>query len=388
MLIDSEGQTVFFGETGGGEFLSAQLDRLGCRRILCVTGRDSYSRSGAEEFVRNTMGRRKSCRFAEFSPNPLMHELEAGLECFRCFKPDCIMGIGGGSAIDMAKLINFFGSVGLEPSGYLSNPSTDLEVQSLPLVAVPTTAGAGSEATRFAVLYENKVKHSVEHSSMLPNLVVLNPSLSESQTPYQVACCGFDAFSQAIESFWAVGSSEHSRDLSIRAIALCMNHLKEAVRAPTAEHRSGMVEAAFFSGQAINIAKTTAAHALSYTLTSFYGLPHGHAVAMMLPSVFACNAAVSESTADRSLGLEIAQGRMTELCSVLGYDSASGAVAMIKELCRCIDLDSRWIGAGGFDIFGIRSNLVDNANMNRLKNNPRRLCSSDLQQIVDASIYK
>src|SRR5262249_51347864 len=138
----------------------------------------------------------------------------------------------------------------------------------LPLVAIPTTAGSGSEATPFAVLYVGHVKHSIAGPAMLPDVAIVDPSLTDSMSPALTAVTGMDAFSQAVESYWCIHSTERSKAYARRAIALVLEHLEVAVTAPREENRRAMSKAAHLAGRAIAITKTTGAHALSYPLTS------------------------------------------------------------------------------------------------------------------------
>lgn len=382
MLLDSEDQAVFFGDTGSVEFLAEQLARLKCNRIFCVTGKDSYSASGADTLLRNVLRNRERFRFSEFSANPEFLDLKAGLKHFRSFNPDCIIGIGGGSVLDMAKLIRFFGSSGMGLEEWFDETPAEQSTETLPMVAVPTTAGAGSEATAFAVLYRDGKKYSVAHGSMLPDVAVLNPKLTESLSPYQTACSGFDAFAQAIESYWAVGSTETSRKYSAEAIELCMAHLEDAVLDPVAVHREGLMKAAYLAGRAINTAKTTAAHALSYALTALYGLPHGHAVAMMLPWVFALNAGVASLNVADPRGIEYVKDRMEELCGMLGQGSAESTVCFLQEMCVRIGLNRNWIKDLGVGVEEMQACIVNGVNEKRAGNNPRRLNAENLQWVA------
>ncbi len=373
---------VFWGNDIGA--LCQKLDERGATRVLLVTGGDSYVNSGAESFVSPVLQGRNVERFCSFSPNSSVRDLLCGLEAFSRFEPDCLVAVGGGSVIDMAKLINFFGTNGLEPSRFFDSTESSERVRVLPLVAVPTTAGAGSEATEFAVVYRNGQKHSVDDPALLPDVAVLNPDLTASLSPYQTACSGFDAFAQAVESYWAVGSTEQSRQNSRRAIELSLEHLEPAVKKPTPEHRKGMMEAAYLAGKAIAEAKTTAAHALSYVLTARYGLPHGHAVAMMLPSVFETNAAVSRETVSDPRGVEHVHAMIRELCSSLGCISVEEAVESIRCLKQRIGLTNSWVVEREVNVAEMFDCMVREVNVDRLSNNPRRLDEPVLREIVES----
>lgn len=382
MALNNTDQSVFFGTSGSSEYLAQQLTRIGGTRILCVTGRASFQDSGGEALLSSALKTQASCHFSEFGANPELGELSDGLDCFRNFSPDCIIAVGGGSVLDMAKLINFFGSTQLDPLKYFKTPIYAENSNLLPMIAIPTTAGTGSEATCFSVLYKERKKYSVEHPNMLPSVVILNHELTESMAPYQVACSGFDAFSQALESFWAVGSTEQTRKYSAEAISLCMRHLEGAVLRPTPEHRKGMMKAAHLAGKAINIAKTTAAHALSYTLTSCYGLPHGHAVAMFLPLVLKLNAVAQEVDLNDPRGIEFVNARMDDLYAMLNCNSPNDASEFLQRLILRIGLGGEWVGTSGVDIDELHTCIVNHVNMERMGNNPRRFSSADLKLIA------
>src|SRR5690606_25840825 len=137
-----------------------------------------------------------------------------------------------------------------------------------PLLAVPTTAGTGSEATHFAVVYIDGVKHSLAHPLLRPDLVILDPLLTYAMPPGLTAATGLDALSQGIEALWAVGATTKSVGYAARAVELAAGALETAVIAPDRTARRAMMEAAHASGLAIDISKTTAPHALSYAIST------------------------------------------------------------------------------------------------------------------------
>jgi len=289
MIKKFTNQEVNFGADCSSDYLKKRVSELAVRKILYVTGKDSFQQSGAMDFLRIHAMLKIEHRFSEFRANPNYNDLMNGLEYFQKVRPDCILAVGGGSVLDMAKLINFFGTTKIDPEGYLDGwwrPKTPFMMKLLPCIAIPTTAGSGSETTQFSVLYKNKIKHSVEHPAMIPDTVILNPELTTNMTPYLTACTGMDALSQGVESYWAVGATNESRIYAGKAIRLATAFLERAVKKPDAKSRKSMQEAAFWAGRAINISKTTICHALSYSITSHFGYPHGHAVGLLLPAVF------------------------------------------------------------------------------------------------------
>ena len=220
--------------------------------------------------------------FSDFTPNPLYEQVCKGVEDFNRERCELIVAVGGGSTIDVAKCIKLFCRMDSSVN-YLQQESFD---SGIPLIAVPTTAGTGSESTRHAVIYYEGAKQSISHESIVPDYAVLESSLLKTLPIYQKKCTMLDALCQAIESWWSVNSTEESIGYSKKAIRAIRENW-EAYIFDNDEVAAGKVmEAANYAGRAINITATTAAHAMSYKITSLYNFPHGHAVAVCLPEVW------------------------------------------------------------------------------------------------------
>ncbi|MGD9781936.1 MAG: iron-containing alcohol dehydrogenase [Kiritimatiellia bacterium] len=272
---------VHRGLAGGAAFLSRFLAGVPADRMLWVCRPKSFGESGAREWVERAAGLPARI-LSGFSSNPKIEDVERGVALFRAMRAEAVVGVGGGSVLDMAKLVNYFGSrkIGLDEHLHApSSPAAPLR----PLLAVPTTAGSGSEATHFAVVYRGQTKYSVADETIRPSHVLLVPEFTASMDAYQTACTGMDALAQGMESAWARGATDESRRSARQALRLALDHLAAAVLHPAPEDRAAMLEAAHLAGCAIDVSKTTGAHAFSYALTSEYGLPHGHAVALLLP---------------------------------------------------------------------------------------------------------
>lgn len=209
--------------------------------------------------------------FSDFKPNPVYEDVLKGLKAFEgC---DSIVSIGGGSSIDTAKAIKYYSCI---------NDYDEFEYKNIKHYAVPTTAGTGSESTRYAVIYKNGVKQSLTHDSIFPDAVIFDSQFIITLPVYQKKCTLLDALCQAIESIWSVNATMKSIEYAQMAISLIKSNYKayldnDHVVIPNIQR------AANLSGKAINISQTTAAHAMSYKITSLYGIPHGLAVAMSLP---------------------------------------------------------------------------------------------------------
>ena len=212
--------------------------------------------------------------FVKQGANVTSEEVEALNSFYNKHKNGAIMAVGGGTVMDICKDLIF------ELKKITTPPYH---------IAIPTTAGSGSESTSFAVLYKGKKKFSLADPLLLPQLVVLDPELTYSLSPYQTAVSGMDVFAQAVESFWNIHANETSRTFATEAINLWRLHFLDAVTDPSPRSREGMLEASHLSGSSINITRTTGPHALSYYLTSNHKVPHGHAVALLLQAFFMYN---------------------------------------------------------------------------------------------------
>lgn len=225
--------------------------------------------------------------FDQFTPNPLYEDVCKGVELFNNEHCDTIVAVGGGSSIDVAKCIKLYCK--MKPTqNYLQQECFDSHV---PLLAIPTTAGTGSESTRFAVIYYDGKKQSVNHLSIIPTYAVLEPSVLKTLPEYQKKCTVMDALCQGIESWWSVNATEQSKELSRMAVQGLIDNIDSYVMGKGNEEETDQISeavmmAANLAGQAINLTQTTAPHAFSYKLTSLYHLPHGHAVAVCLPSIW------------------------------------------------------------------------------------------------------
>lgn len=171
---------------------------------------------------------------------------------------------GGGSTIDVGKYIAW--------------------KLKLPHTAIPTTAGSGSEVTKYAVFIKDNKKFTIEDEALIPTNYKLIPELVTSLPPLQTIAGGLDALGHAVESYWSPKATEESRRYSMAAINGITGNLMDSYKNPLNEFsRLRMLEAANYAGRAINITKTSICHALSYPLTTKRGTPHGIAVASTLP---------------------------------------------------------------------------------------------------------
>ena len=370
-------QRVCWGTEG---FDALWRDFLGAgiaEKLFLVTGGASWEASGAADFFSPLLNGMVVRHLRVVAANPDIEALQAALSFFEEAPCSLIMAVGGGTPLDMAKLVNFFSSTGQRPGEYLKGIRSETECSGfLPFLAVPTTAGTGSEATHFAVLYDGLVKHSVGDSRIRPGYVFLNPAFTFSLSPYVAACTGFDALAQAMESLWAVGSTGSSRKDSRESLRIGSRVLRSVVLAPEAESRSAMLRAAYLAGRAIDVAKTTAAHAFSYCLTARYGLPHGHAVATFLPEVLGQNGTAPADRVTDPRGEGLLRQVVEEILNVLGCETVDEGVRSLYALREATGLTDSWMEAKGLSFDVVYAHAFAEANVLRLSNNPVRLARS------------
>ena len=357
------------------------LRDLGARSVFLVADSTAFTASGARDLMRPALAERDVFVFDAFASNPQLPDVERGLRPYRDLSPDLVVAVGGGSAIDMAKLIRLFGQLPGQPSALLHEISSGEFLESQlraaldlrpPLIAIPTTAGTGSESTEFAVVYHDGRKHSVDHASLLPDVALIDPQLTYSQPPTVTAAAGLDALCQGIESIWEIRATPESMEFAAEAVSLAVQHLVQAVHLPDPKSRGGMARSAHLAGKAINISRTTACHALSYTLTSRFDVPHGFAVALTLPSMLIFNSAVGDADCCDPLGCARVRQRIERIVAILECPNAEAAAARLTDLMTQVDCPTRLRQVGlqtGRDL----ATAVDTVNQQRLSNNPRRL---------------
>lgn len=345
------------------------------QHVFLVSGKSSYQTSGAEEKLRTLEGRYDIVRFFDFAANPSSDDVKNGCTRFLHGSFDTIISVGGGSAIDMAKLV--YASVVPGIDSVIDNGVRELP-KGVMHIAIPTTAGTGSEATHFAVVYRDKVKYSVAHPSLLPNIAIVDPQLTMSMSPHLTATTGLDALAQAIESYWSVNSTDESKRYSAEALEYIMRGLEAAIHAGTRASREDMAFGANLAGKAINIAKTTAPHALSYFFTSYFGVPHGHAVALTLGAFLKFNAAVSDVTDRR--GDKYVVATIGDILKYLKVSTIDEATDCIQKIMHDAGLATR-LSDFGFTESDIDS-CVGSVNIERLNNNPRKITEEALRNIV------
>jgi len=266
---------------------------LGARRALVISdpgivaaghaerGLAALARAGIEAQLFDGVGE-----------NPTTEHVEAGRAAARRYDPEVLIGFGGGSAMDCAKGINFLHTNGGRMQDYWGTGKATREM--LPMIAVPTTAGTGSETQSFALISdaETHVKMACGDKKASFRVALLDPTLTVSQPQRVTALTGIDALAHALETYVTRVRNPVSLAFSREAWLLLGENLGRVLADPTnIEARSGMQLGACFAGLAIENSMLGATHALANPLTTHYQIPHGQAIGLMLPHVIRFNGA-------------------------------------------------------------------------------------------------
>jgi alcohol dehydrogenase class IV len=367
---------------GRSSEIPSYLTQLKVRKILLVTGKASYAACGAKALFKKLLADFDVEIFDAFTPNPTYDEALSGTQVCQESRCEAIIGVGGGSAIDVAKTIAAFQAApGQEMD--IASGKCPVNEKVLPLIAVPTTAGTGSESTHFSVIYIDGKKYSLASPSLLPSLAVIDAQYTDKLPPYITACTAFDALCQAVESYWACGANDESRDFARQAIRLLLDNMAEVVNAPSATGRDALMKAANLAGKAINISKTTAPHALSYTITSLYGLPHGHAVALSLGSFFPFHENAMEQHLNGHYTPDVISQLSHRLYSLFGASNAEAAKRQWYVLMKNCGLSHNTEELGIPGQAGLRK-IVAGVNPERLGNHPLKFTTEQLEKILES----
>lgn len=337
-VMRAPGQVLF------GEGMVAALGRVaaahGGRVLVCTDGYLAGAEQGrlALGALREAGLEARVLDAAE--PELPRASVEAAIEAAREMRPDCVVGLGGGSCLDLAKLV----ALGLATEGPLDRFYGEAAVPGpvLPMVAVPTTAGTGSEVTPVAVLSDPAIALKVGISSLhlVPRAAICDPRLTLGAPAAVSAYAGIDALAHAIEAFTAVerdgwedavdrvfvGRNVLSDRFALHAVELLGGSLRGAVEDRPAARRAAL-EGSLCAGLAFAAAGTAAAHALQYPLGARTKTPHGLGVGLLLPFVMAANAPACRD-------------RLDLVAAALGVEGAEAAVRVVRDLGLDLGLPS------------------------------------------------
>jgi alcohol dehydrogenase len=360
----------------------AHVAASGARRVLLVCGRRSFEASGAARMLPDLQQVADVRRWSDFRANTDAEDLQVGLKIMRDYDPDLVLGVGGGSALDMAKLLSAFRDIPDEQVLAAIRSGERTEARRDRLFLVPTTSGSGAEATHFAVVYIGNDKHSIGGPAMRPDAIVLDPTLSVSGSRYQRATSGIDAVCQAIESMWATAANDRSRYFARIALRLLLPAIERFVNDPNPKSARAMCIGSHFAGRAIDISRTTAAHALSYGITKTYGVSHGHAVALTLGAFLEAHANARLGNLRPAVKPETHHAAMAHILATLDTSDGHAARLSFVGLLDRLGLEPS-LSSAGATTPSARASLAEAVNAERLSNNPVAFSQGQLATMLE-----
>lgn len=372
-------RTVRLGQ-GVAEACAADLAALGCRRVLVVTGAPIRSLCAGPEKALGAAG----CAVLVLEASegePTTGDLAAALAAAREFRADGVIGLGGGSAMDVAKLVAAL--IGGEQD-FADVVGTDLLKQRrIPLACIPTTAGTGSEVTPIAIVedVEAQLKKGVVSPHLVPDFAYLDPELTRTMPRSVTAATGIDALTHCIESYANRFAHPVVDQWALEGIRLVGRYLERACAdGGDMEARAGMLRASHLGGQCLGPVNTAAVHALAYPLGGEFHIAHGVANSLLLPHVLRFN-------------LEAAPGRYADVAEALGVertgrdaDDALKGIERIEAISAAVGIERR------LSAFGISANTVPHMAaaamtvQRLLVRNPREVTEDDARGIYEAAL--
>ena len=353
---------IRFGE-GCFDKLGEVLDELGVQRAVLVCGKHFAPR--AEAML--AQDSRLKAVFAGVEQNPQLSGIEETVRLCRAHGAQAVIGIGGGSSIDTAKFAAAVAPNPGEAIDYYEGRRAFRADSRLTIIAVPTTAGTGSEVTQVSVVSHGSEKKTINNPAFMPTAAVVDPALTVSVPPRTTMNTGLDAMAHAIEGYWSVNHQPITDILAVQAVRLVLENLARAYTDGSDRNaRSAMSFASLLAGLSFALPKTAACHACSYPLSEQYHLPHGEACAFTLDSFVRLNADERLEALARGAGLK-------------DTEELAARIAALKELGglrrRLSDLD------GEVDVPALAEACARHPLMN---NNPRRFSVEELAEMFEA----
>jgi alcohol dehydrogenase class IV len=371
---------IIFGP-GGLSQVGVEAKRLG-NKTLIVLGKSAMRKSGALDRLTHLLieNNLEYVIYENVPSDPTVETIDTGTGLARKEKCNLIIALGGGSVLDTGKAISAMVTNEGSVADYqeIEGKGRKFQHKPIPFIAIPTTSGTGSEATKNAVITntEFSLKKSIRDSMLIPEVALVDPELTLSLPPYITAICGGDALTQCIESYLGKKNQEITDILALHAIGLIGKSLVKAVKeGKNLEARKDMAMGALLSGLCLSNSGLGAVHALSHPLGVYYKIPHGLSCAVLLPFVMEYN-------------LPVVTKRLAKITQSLGEDisllseteAAQRAVEKIKEILSQAGIKSNlseWeIKEEDFP------QLIKGAKGGSLNNNPRDTSDEDLIELL------
>ena len=346
------------------------IDNFSPKNILLVTGRNSMQKLGITDKIKNLLKGYKIILFNEVEPNPSIQTVERGLKFCQDNKCDLIIGIGGGSALDVGKTIAILIKNKGDVKDYLYHKKT-IKKKGLPFIAIPTTAGTASEISKYSIITdrEKPTKRGLLHDFMHPDVAIIDPLLTESMPRDITASTGMDALAHAVESYWSINAQPITEMFALKSIELVYENLVAVCNnLHDINLRESMCKASLFAGFAFDYTGTNVLHSVSYPLTTKFNIPHGHACALTMVQFMKFNK-------------DMIKEKMSKISKITGANSIDEGINNIQKMLENTGLPMRLskLGISKNDIDII---IQDGFRPEKMETNPRTVTEDALRKIL------
>ncbi len=287
--------------------------------------------NGTATRIGDSLVGKKVCYFSKIEPNPSCESVDMAADLAREQKADCVIGLGGGSSLDVAKIVSCLVSNEGSIYDYYSGGSKTFLKRTSELICIPTTAGTGSEVTNVGVFTNKKagIKMPMVNDEFWPDYAIVDGELTFTLPSKVTASTGMDAFCHAIEAYWNKGSIPICDMIAMGAMKIVLENIKTAYDEPSnPTARGNMIVASLIAGIAFSQTRTTGIHALSFPLTTEFGASHGTACSITLPKFI-------------RISKEGALEKMKTLSNYLGFESIDSFADAVENLMVSMEMPVR-----------------------------------------------
>jgi len=356
--------------------------------VLVVTGKSAMRKAGITDRLETILAEAKITYYLmeTVDPEPTIEHIEEILDFLHNQQVDVVLALGGGSVIDVAKVVaGVFGHITKEQITLREFIGHDITIPGLPFIAVPTTAGTGSEVTKNSVIIDKqaKIKRSIFRSPlMIPKVAIVDPCLTISMPPKITAASGMDALTQAIEAYVTRKANALCESLAIQAIEILGKNLQRAVEdGANIEIREKIAYGSLISALAFANSSLGAVHGLAHPIGALFHAPHGVICAILLPHVMEFN---KDVVPEKFAKIGAVLHRSEEILGKTNSELIEMGIDFIKNLLKAVHLPTSLheLGITAENI----PRIVKDTGGSSLNNNPRKANPEDLTHILENAL--